>query len=374
MRIAGAAKSVGRTSLKLKPPKYWPNIAPVKMENASANRKVVLTCAQPTGKLHLGNYIGAVRQWVEMQGSHECYFGIVDMHAITMPYVPAELRRNTYMCAAQYLACGLDPEKCSLFLQSAVPGHAELTWILACLCPVGQLERMTQFKDKSRRLAESGSSDASIGSGLLFYPVLMAADILIYNADLVPVGEDQKQHLELARDLAAKFNNAYSPTFKLPEAHIPQTGARIMSLQNPEAKMSKSDKNSLGSLYIIDTPDELRKKIMSAVTDSGSEVRACEEKKGVTNLINIMGAVSGRTAAEIEAEFSGSQYGAFKKAVADAVIAKFDPIRAKYEELMKDKGYLEAVLKRGSEAAARRAARTMSKVCRKAGYLELPRG
>lgn len=342
----------------------------IKMENEVSKKKVVLTCAQPTGKLHLGNYIGAVRQWVEMQESCECYFGIVDMHAITMPYVPAKLRENTYMCAAQYLACGLSPDKCSLFVQSNVVGHAELTWILACLCPVGQLERMTQFKDKARKLAEGGSSDVSIGAGLLFYPVLMAADILIYNADLVPVGEDQRQHMELARDLAQKFNNAYSPTFTLPEAYIPKTGARVMSLQNPEAKMSKSDANTLGSLYMIDTPDVLSKKIMSAVTDSGSEVRRGEDKKGITNLINIMCAVSDRMPESVEEEFAGKQYGVFKRAVADAVIARFDPIRQKYEELMKDKPYLESVLAAGAAQAQRRANKIMSKVYRKAGYLD----
>lgn len=340
------------------------------MENEASKKKVVLTCAQPTGKLHLGNYIGAVRQWVEMQESCECYFGIVDMHAITMPYVPAKLRENTYMCAAQYLACGLSPDKCNLFVQSNVVGHAELTWILACLCPVGQLERMTQFKDKARKLAEGGSSDVSIGAGLLFYPVLMAADILIYNADLVPVGEDQRQHMELARDLAQKFNNTYSPTFTLPEAYIPKTGARVMSLQNPEAKMSKSDANTLGSLYMIDTPDVLSKKIMSAVTDSGSEVKRGEDKKGITNLINIMCAVSDRTPESVEEEFAGKQYGVFKRAVADAVIARFDPIRQKYEELMKDKPYLESVLAAGAAQAQRRANKIMSKVYRKAGYLD----
>lgn len=340
------------------------------MENEASKKKVVLTCAQPTGKLHLGNYIGAVRQWVEMQESCECYFGIVDMHAITMPYVPAKLRENTYMCAAQYLACGLSPDKCNLFVQSNVVGHAELTWILACLCPVGQLERMTQFKDKARKLAEGGSSDVSIGAGLLFYPVLMAADILIYNADLVPVGEDQRQHMELARDLAQKFNNTYSPTFTLPEAYIPKTGARVMSLQNPEAKMSKSDANTLGSLYMIDTPDVLSKKIMSAVTDSGSEVKRGEDKKGITNLVNIMCAVSDRTPESVEEEFAGKQYGVFKRAVADAVIARFNPIRQKYEELMKDKPYLESVLAAGAAQAQRRANKIMSKVYRKAGYLD----
>ena len=339
------------------------------MESDTPKNKVILTCAQPTGKLHLGNFIGAVRQWVAMQEDNECYFGVVDMHAITMPYVPAELRQNSYMCAAQYLACGLDPAKCNIFLQSAVPGHAELAWILGCICPIGQLERMTQFKDKSKKCAEG--SDVGIGSGLLYYPVLMAADILIYNADIVPVGEDQRQHMELTRDLAQKFNNAYSPTFTVPDAYIPKSGARIMSLQNPEAKMSKSDTNTLGTLYIIDTPDVLRKKIMSAVTDSDSEVRFAEDKKGVSNLMSIYAAVTDKSMPEIENEFAGKQYGDFKKTVADAVVAKLDPVRSRYEELMNDKAYIEEVLKNGSQAAFRRAAKTMSKVYRKAGYLDL---
>lgn len=340
------------------------------MQTSPSDKKVLLTAAQPTGKLHLGNYIGAVRQWVEMQQDNECYFGIVDMHAITMPYVPAQLRQNVYMCAAQYMACGLDPEKCSVFLQSAVRGHTELSWILGCLCPLGQLERMTQFKDKSRK-CQDGGSEAGIGSGLLYYPVLMAADILLYNADIVPVGEDQRQHIELTRDLAVKFNNTYSETFKIPEARIPKTGARIMSLQEPESKMSKSDANSLGTLYIIDTPDVLRKKIMSAVTDSGSEIKASPEKKGISNLLSIFSSVTGRPVSDIEAEFEGKRYGDFKKSLADAVIARLDPIRIKYEELMSDKSVLEAALKNGSEQAQRRADRVMTKVRRKAGFIDL---
>ena len=216
-------------------------------------KPVVLTCAQPTGRLHLGNYLGAVINWGRMQDDHECHFGIVDWHAITMPYVPADLRRNTYECLAQYLACGLDPAKSHLFVQSHVTGHTELSWILGCLCPLGWLERMTQFKDKSKKLE-------SVGSGLLNYPVLMAADILLYNAAVVPVGEDQKQHLELARDLAEKFNRTYSETFAVPEPFIGITGARIMSLQAPESKMSKSDPNPTGVVFITDTPDVIRKK------------------------------------------------------------------------------------------------------------------
>ena len=264
------------------------------MNTETENKKVVLTCAQPTGKLHLGNYLGAVKNWVEMVEKYECYFGVVDMHAITIPYIPADLKKNVYDCAAQYMACGLDPQKCNLFLQSSIVGHAELSWILGCICPIGALERMTQYKDKARKHKNA------LNSGLLYYPVLMAADILIYNADLVPVGEDQKQHIELTRDLAQKFNSTYSETFKMPEPYIPASGARIMSLQNPESKMSKSDPNQNGTLYITDKPEILRKKIMSAVTDSDGEIKYDPDAKpGISNLINIASALSGKTQGEL---------------------------------------------------------------------------
>ncbi|MBQ6534496.1 MAG: tryptophan--tRNA ligase [Opitutales bacterium] len=335
------------------------------MNGESENRKVVLTCAQPTGKLHLGNYLGAVKNWVEMSKMHECYFGVVDMHAITVDYVPADLRKNVYDCAAQYMACGLDPDVCNIFLQSAVVGHAQLAWILGCLCPLGQLERMTQYKDKAAKHANN------INSGLLYYPVLMAADILIYDADIVPVGEDQKQHLELTRDLAQKFNSKYSPTFKIPEPYIPKSGARIMSLQNPNSKMSKSDPNQSGTLYITDEPVVLRKKIMSAVTDSGGEVKFDPENKaGISNLMGIMSALSGEPFGEIESRFAGKGYGEFKKAVADVVVGALAPVREKFLEISADKSRIESALKRGSEAAQRRASRIMSKVCRKAGFMK----
>ena len=255
-------------------------------------KPVVLTCAQPTGRLHLGNYLGAVLNWGRMQDDHTCYFGIVDQHAITVPTVPADLRTHTYECLAQYLACGLDPARSQLFVQSHVTGHTELAWILGCLCPLGQLERMTQFKDKSAK-------QTSIRAGLLTYPILMAADILLYNASKVPVGDDQKQHLELTRDLAQKFNHTYSDTFVIPEPYIATTGARIMSLQNPEAKMSKSDPNAAATLFITDSADDIRRKIGSAVTDSGAEVRAAADKPGVTNLLQILAACSGRPAATL---------------------------------------------------------------------------
>ncbi len=329
-------------------------------------KPVVLTCAQPTGRLHLGNYLGAVLNWGRMQDDHECYFGIVDQHAITVPYVPAQLRENTYSCLAQYVACGLDPARSRLFVQSHVIGHTELAWILGCLCPLGQLERMTQFKDKSRK-------QESVDAGLLFYPVLMAADILLYNAALVPVGDDQKQHLELARDLAEKFNHRYSDTFKVPEPFISKVGSRIMSLQDPTAKMSKSDPNHAATVFITDRPEDIRKKIMSAVTDSSAEVRAGADKAGVTNLLSIMSACTGRPVAALEAEFAGKGYGDFKKAVADAVIAMLDPVRLRYDELIKDRGELDRILKSGAEQAQAAAFRTLSKVNRKVGFVERPR-
>jgi tryptophanyl-tRNA synthetase len=329
-------------------------------------KPVVLTCAQPTGRLHLGNYLGAVLNWGRMQDDHDCYFGIVDQHAITVPYVPAQLRENTYSCLAQYVACGLDPAKSRLFAQSHVIGHTELAWILGCICPLGQLERMTQFKDKSRK-------QESVDAGLLFYPVLMAADILLYNAALVPVGDDQKQHLELARDLAEKFNHRYSDTFKVPEPFISKVGSRIMSLQDPTAKMSKSDPNHASTVFITDRPEEVRKKIMSAVTDSSAEVRAGADKPGVTNLLSIMSACTGRPVATLEAEFAGKGYGDFKKAVADAVVAMLDPVRLRYDELIKDRGELDRILKSGAEQAQATAFRTLSKVNRKVGFVERPR-
>jgi len=327
-------------------------------------KKVILTCAQPTGQLHLGNYFGAIRNWASMIDEFECFFGIADQHAITMPYVPAELRQATYRNLALYIACGLDPKKCHLFCQSHIIGHTELAWILGCLCPIGQLERMTQYKDKTQR-QESGF----IGAGLLNYPVLMAADILIYNADRVPVGEDQKQHVELCRDLAIKFNNTFSETFRVPEVYIPKTGARIKSLQDPEKKMSKSDSNQSGCVYLLDPPNVVRKKIRSAVTDSGAEVRASDDKPGITNLLTLLSASTGHSIPELEKQFEGSQYGPFKDAVADAVVSVLEPIQKIYAEIHGDKAYLDQVFKEGAEVAQKRAYKMLSKVYRKAGFV-----
>jgi tryptophanyl-tRNA synthetase len=307
------------------------------------------------------------------------------MHAITVKYTPAELRKNTLSCVAQYIACGLDPERSNIFIQSHIIGHTELAWLLSCITPIGDLQRMTQFKEKAAKLGftvsegetsianQGARQGASLNAGLLMYPVLMAADILLYNADSVPVGNDQKQHLELCRDLAQRFNHSYSDTFTIPEPFIPKTGARIMSLQDPERKMSKSDDNQNATLYILDKPAVLRKKIMSSVTDSGNEIVARDDKPGVTNLLQIHSAISGRSTADLEAHFVGKGYGDLKQEVADVVVAALEPVQARYEELIEDKSYLESVLKAGAGEAQKRAYKTLGKVYRKAGFVERPR-
>ncbi len=354
----------------------------------SESKPVILTCAQPTGQLTLGNYLGAIKNWATLLDDYQCFFGVVDLHAITVKYTPAELRKNTLSCVAQYMACGLDPARSSIFIQSHVTGHTELAWILSCLTPIGELQRMTQFKEKAAKLgfkvAEGGDDEikfahegarpqATVNSGLLMYPVLMAADILLYNADAVPVGDDQRQHLELCRDLAQRFNHTYSETFTVPEPFIPKAGARIMSLQEPGRKMSKSDENGNATLFILDPPDRLRKKIMSAVTDSGSEIAARPDKPGVANLLQILSGVSGRGIAELEADFAGKGYGDLKKVTADAVIAALEPVQKRYAELIDDKARLESVLQSGAESAQKRAFKTLAKVYRKAGFVERPR-
>ncbi len=340
------------------PPPSLPSQGP------SEAKPIVLTCAQPSNKLHLGNYLGAITHWVALQDSYECFFGIVDLHAMTLPYTPADLRSHSLDCAAQYMACGLDPSRCHIFLQSHIQGLTELAWILTCLCPLGQLERMTQFKDKSQR-------GGPVGSGLLFYPVLQAADILLYNADLVPVGEDQKQHLELTRDLAAKFNHTFSPTFKLPEVQIPTQGARIFSLQNPSSKMSKSDPNTQGTLFLFEPIDSIRKKIRSAVTDSESRIYLAPHKEGISNLLELFQVMSGESIESIVNRFEGKTYAALKEALADAVIAKLEPMQARYHALIQDKTFVLDALRAGTQAAQTRANRILSKVRRKVGILDL---
>jgi len=311
------------------------------------------------------------------------------LHAITVPPKPSILRQNVYSCIAQYIACGLDPKKCNQFVQSHVIGHTELAWVLTCMTPIGELQRMTQFKDKASKLGfkvsnESESYDikfihegvraqASINAGLLCYPVLMAADILLYNADLVPVGEDQRQHLELCRDLAGRFNQKYSETFTVPEPFVPPTGARIMSLVDPVRKMSKSDENEKATVFILDEPDQIRKKIGSSVTDSETEIKVSQEKPGVSNLLTIHSSLSGTDFPSLEDHFLGKGYGELKSEVSELLVENLRPVRESYHELINDKTFLDSVLKEGAQAAQRRAFKILNKVQRKIGLPDRPR-
>jgi len=325
-------------------------------------QKTILTGAQPNKGFHLGNYLGAFKNWARLQYDYQSFFFIVDLHAITLPHSPAKLREQSLDCAAQYIACGLDPAHSTIFIQSHVIGHTELAWILGCITPLGQLQRMTQFKDKSAK-------NETVNSGLLFYPVLMAADILLYNADLVPVGEDQKQHLELARDLAMKFNGTFKPVFTVPEPSILEVGARIMSLQNPTDKMSKSDSNEKSTIFLFEPIDSIRKKILSAVTDSDTRIVFAEQKPGVSNLLQIASSLSGKTIPALEAEFDGQGYGKFKSAVADIVIEHLKPLQARYHDLIQDKTHLHSILQRGAAKAQERASRELEKVYDAVGFL-----
>lgn len=329
-------------------------------------KKRILSGIQPSGAVTLGNYVGALRNWVELQKSdeYECYFMLADLHTITVRQEAKVLRKNAIDLLALFLAAGIDPQKSPVFFQSHVPAHVQLSWVLNCNTYMGELSRMTQFKDKSRKHADN------INAGLFTYPVLMAADILLYQADLVPVGEDQKQHLEITRDIAKRFNNAYSETFKIPEPYIPKVGARIMSLQDPTQKMSKSDPNENAYILLLDKPDAIVRKIKRAVTDSGSEVRRGEGKEGIENLMSIYGAVTGKTMEETEAEFEGKGYGVFKSAVADAVVAALEPIQKRYAELTASRDYLEDVYRSGAQIAERTAFKTISKVYRKVGFIQ----
>ena len=328
------------------------------------DRKVVFSGVQPSGVLTIGNYLGAIRNFADFSETYHCYYCVVDEHAITVRQVPADLRRRTYETLALYIACGLDPEKNTLFVQSHVSAHAELGWILDCYAMFGELSRMTQFKDKSAKNADN------INAGLFTYPVLMAADILLYQSELVPVGVDQKQHLELTRDIAMRFNQVYGDVFVVPDAYIPKETAKIMSLAEPEKKMSKSDENENATVRILDPKDVILRKFKRAVTDSGSEVRFAEDKPGVSNLISIYSAFTGKTVEEVEKEFDGRGYGEFKLAVGEACADALAPVQAEFARLSADKAYLETVMKNGAEAAAHDAARTMSKVRRKLGFIE----
>lgn len=334
------------------------------MENTQ-QKKRILSGIQPSGALTLGNYVGALRNFVNLQkeDEYDCFYMIADLHSITVKQDPKKLRKNSLDLLALFLACGLDGEKDPIFYQSHIPAHSQLGWVLDCYTYFGELSRMTQFKDKSAKHADN------INAGLFTYPALMAADILLYQSDLVPVGTDQKQHLEITRDVAARFNNTYSETFKIPEPYIPKVGAKIMSLQNPLQKMSKSDPNENSFILLLDPLDRAANKIKRAITDSGSEVRRGEGKEGVENLMSIYSAVTEKTMDEIETEFYGKGYGDFKAAVAEAVVETLRPIQTKYNEFINNKDYLEQVYRSGAERAARVANRTISKVNRKVGFI-----
>ena len=333
-------------------------------ETQTNSKEIVFSAIQPSGKMTLGNYLGAVKNWAALQDGYDCVYSIADLHAITVSIEPAVLRANTLEMAAQLLAFGINPEKSALFVQSHVPAHAELAWVLNCHTYLGEAKRMTQFKDKSKKHPEN------INMGLFGYPVLQAADILLYQAKYVPVGRDQKQHLELSRDLAIRFNNKYSPTFTVPEALTPKAAGKIMSLADPSAKMSKSDPNENAYILLLDEPETIMRKFKRAVTDSGSEIKHSPEKKGVTNLLNIYSAVTGKSAAAAEKQFENCNgYGEFKTAVADAVIEFLRPCQAEFKKLTADKAYLTGILEKGRDKAAYLARKTLSKVYRKMGLL-----
>lgn len=328
------------------------------------DKKLIFSGIQPTGTFTLGNYIGAVRNWGPLQDEYNCIYCVVDMHAITVRQDPAKLRKNTLEAYALLMACGIDPEKSILFIQSHVKTHAELNWILGCSTQFGELSRMTQFKDKSQRHADD------VNSGLFTYPVLMAADILAYNADLVPVGVDQKQHLELARNVAQRFNQRYGELFTIPEPYIPKVGAKVMSLQEPTKKMSKSDDNPNACILILDDKDTIIRKFKRAVTDSEAEICYREGKDGINNLMTIYSSVTGRSFDEITSEFAGKGYGDFKLAVGETVADHLEPVRTEFDRLIQDKAYLKKCYTEGAEKALRYSQRIVSKAYHKVGFVD----
>lgn len=330
----------------------------------SEDKKIIFSGMQPSGYVTLGNYLGALNNWTKLQNEYNCLYCIVDMHAITIRQDPAKLRKQARDILMQYIAVGLDPEKNIIYYQSHVPQHAELSWILNCFTYMGELSRMTQFKEKSQKHSDN------INSGLFTYPVLMAADILLYQTDLVPVGEDQRQHLEITRDIAQRFNSIYGDVFKIPEAYISKVGARIMALQEPEKKMSKSDDNQNNTIAIMDPLNVIVNKIKRAVTDSGSEIKYAEDKPGISNLLNIYCAVTDKTLQQAELEFDGKGYGQFKAEVGEAVAAKLEPIQKKVADLSKNKDYIDNIIKVNAEKASYLAERTLRKVHKKIGFPE----
>ncbi len=326
-------------------------------------KKIILSAIQPSGTFTLGNYLGALRNWVRLQDDYNCIFAVADLHAITVRQDPKVFKKNILDAYALLLACGIDPEKSPTFIQSHVPTHAQLAWVLNCYTQFGELSRMTQFKDKSQKHADN------VNAGLFTYPSLMAADILLYKADMVPVGADQKQHLEIARNIAERFNGIYGNTFTLPEPYIASTGARVMSLQDPTRKMSKSDENTNSWVALLDKPETIMKKFRRAVTDSEAVVRVGEGKDGINNLIGIMSVITGKTSEEIEKDFEGKGYGDFKTAVGEAVVEELRPIQQRFDELIKNKDYLEEQYKKGAEFALRISQRTLDKAMKKIGFV-----
>lgn len=331
--------------------------------NEETAKKRVLSCIQPSGLLTLGNYLGALKNWAAMQDEFDCTFAVADLHAITVRQEPAKLRSQIYSTFAILLALGIDPEKNTVFIQSQVPEHTALSWLLSCYTQFGEMSRMTQFKDKSQKHPDN------INVGLFSYPVLMAADILLYQSDLVPVGADQKQHLEIARDIAIRFNNIYGDVFTVPDAYIPKAGARVKSLQDPTKKMSKSDDNANSWVAILDSKDDIIRKFKRAVTDSDNEIRMSEDKPGISNLITIYSAVTGKTTDEVEKEFIGKGYGDFKLAVGEAVADTLAPIKQKHDEIIKDRKMLEQLYRQGAEKAEHIARKTYFKAMKKVGFV-----
>ena len=328
------------------------------------DKKVLYSGMQATGNLTLGNYLGALKNWVTLSDEYECFYGVVDMHSITVRQDPATLRKRARALLTLYIAAGLDPEKNCIYYQSHVPGHAELAWILNCFTYMGELNRMTQFKDKSSKHADN------INAGLFTYPVLMAADILLYQADVVPVGIDQMQHLELTRDLAQRFNNIYGDVFTVPQAYIGKVGAKIMSLQEPTKKMSKSDENPNASIFLMDDPDTIMRKFKRAVTDSEAQILYRDEQPGIKNLIDIYCACTGKTPEEVVKEFDGQGYGVFKPAVGEAVVSVLKPLQDEVARLSKEKAYIDGIIKNNGEKAAYFANKTLRKVQKKVGFPE----
>ncbi len=334
------------------------------VQGETPRKKIIFSAIQPSGTITLGNYLGAIKNWISLQDEYRCVFALADLHAITVRQDPAKLRHNTLEAYALLLACGIDVEKSIFFVQSHVPTHSQLAWVLNCYTQFGELSRMTQFKDKSAKNADN------VNAGLFTYPCLMAADILLYQADLVPVGADQKQHLELARNIAGRFNGIYGNTFTVPDGYIPKAGARVMSLQEPTKKMSKSDENANAWVAVLDRPEDIMRKFKRAVTDSEAKIYVGEGKEGINNLVAIYAAVTGKTDEAVVAEFEGKGYGEFKTAVGEAVVEMLRPIQKRYSQLVSDKESLQRAYRAAAEKAYAISRRTQDKVMKKVGFLQ----